>query len=105
MTHTTIERSKLEKVFYALTAAKHGNLDHEWTEEVLAICKQALNTATPLAAQRQCNWPTCQSEAYQQSLAEQIKQELVTGAAQPAPVKPIKPSLWEQSRGITKGQP
>ena len=25
--------------------------------------------------------------------------------ALPAPVKPIKPSLWEQSRGITKGQP
>jgi hypothetical protein len=39
---------------------------------------------TPPAAQRQCNWPTCQSEEYQQSLAEQIKQELVTGAAQPA---------------------
>jgi hypothetical protein len=42
MTHVTIERAKLEKVFYALTAAKHGNLDGEWTEEVLAICKQAL---------------------------------------------------------------
>jgi hypothetical protein len=39
---------------------------------------------TPPAAQRQCNWPTCQSEEYQQSLAEQIKQELVTGAGQPA---------------------
>ena len=37
---------------------------------------------TPPAAQRQCNWPTCQSEEYQQLLAEQIKQELVTGAAQ-----------------------
>jgi hypothetical protein len=34
------------------------------------------------AAQRQCNWPTCQSEEYQQALAEQINQELVTGAAQ-----------------------
>jgi len=32
---------------------------------------------TPPTAQRQCNWPTCQSEEYQQSLAEQIKQELV----------------------------
>jgi hypothetical protein len=41
----------------------------------------------PPAAQRQCNWPTCQSEEYQQSLAEQIKQELVTGAAQPSPVQ------------------
>jgi hypothetical protein len=37
---------------------------------------------TPPAAQRQCDWPTCQSEEYQQSLAEQIKQELVTGSAQ-----------------------
>jgi hypothetical protein len=46
MTHITIEKEKLEKVFYALTAAKHGNLDHEWTEEVLAICKQALAAPT-----------------------------------------------------------
>jgi len=37
---------------------------------------------TPPAAQHQCKWPTCQSEEYQQALAEQIKQELVTGAAQ-----------------------
>jgi flagellar biosynthesis/type III secretory pathway protein FliH len=36
------------------------------------------------AAQQQCNWPTCQSEEYQQALAEQINQELVIGAAQPA---------------------
>jgi hypothetical protein len=42
-----------------------------------------------LAAQRQCNWPTCQSEEYQQSLAEHIKQELVTGAAQPAVQEPV----------------
>jgi hypothetical protein len=47
-------------------------------------------------AQHQCKWPTCQSEEYQQALAEQINQELVTGAAQPAPVQPVKPSLWEQ---------
>jgi hypothetical protein len=38
------------------------------------------------ATQHQCKWPTCQSEEYQQALAEQINQELVTGAAQPAPV-------------------
>jgi hypothetical protein len=37
---------------------------------------------TPPAEQRQCKWPTCQSEEYQQALAEQINQELVTGAAQ-----------------------
>ena len=36
-----------------------------------------------LAVQQQCKWPTCQSEEYQQALAEQINQELVTGAAQP----------------------
>jgi hypothetical protein len=42
------------------------------------------------AAQHQCKWPTCQSEEYQQALAEQINQELVTGAAQPAPV-PLTP--------------
>jgi hypothetical protein len=34
------------------------------------------------AAQHQCKWPNCQSEEYQQALAEQISQELVTGAAQ-----------------------
>jgi hypothetical protein len=38
--------------------------------------------ATLPAAQHQCKWPTCQSEEYQQALAEQINQELVTGAAQ-----------------------
>jgi hypothetical protein len=53
MTHITIEKAKLEKVFYALTAAKHGNLDHEWTEEVLAICKQALAAAV----QEPVAWP------------------------------------------------
>jgi hypothetical protein len=41
---------------------------------------------TPPAAQHQCKWPTCQSEEYQQALAEQINQELVTGAAQQAPM-------------------
>jgi hypothetical protein len=47
------------------------------------------------AAQHQCKWPTCQSEEYQQALAEQINQELVTGAVQPAPVQ-------EQFRDATK---
>jgi hypothetical protein len=41
---------------------------------------------TPPAAQHQCKWPTCQSEEYQQALAEQINQELVTGAAQRKPL-------------------
>jgi hypothetical protein len=52
------------------------------------VTKQPLYT-TPPTAQRQCNWPTCQSEEYQQSLAEQINQELVTGAAQPAVQEPV----------------
>jgi hypothetical protein len=47
---------------------------------------------TPPAAQQQCKWPICQSEEYQQALAEQIKQELFTGAAQPAPVQ--EPVAW-----------
>lgn len=41
----------------------------------------ALCNAAPAA--QQCKWPTCQSEEHQQALAEQIKQELVTGTAQP----------------------
>ena len=39
------------------------------------------------------------------AVREGWKQLCTTPPAQPAPVKPIKPSLWEQSRGITKGQP
>ena len=39
-----------------------------------------------LPAAQQCKWPTCQSEENQQALAEQIKQELVTGTAQQEPV-------------------
>jgi hypothetical protein len=58
---------------------RNVNLWHEGGEGMVAIY------TTPPAAQRQCTWPTCQSEEYQQALAEQINQELVTGAAQPAP--------------------
>jgi len=71
-----------------------GSIDHS---EPIAAIKQVLAQpeerytygtplldafTTPTAAQRQCNWPTCQSEEYQRALAEQINQELVTGAAQ-----------------------
>ena len=35
----------------------------------------------------QCKWPTCQSEEYQQALAEQIKRELV--GEQPAQQEPV----------------
>ena len=31
----------------------------------------------PVKPAQQCKWPTCQSEEYQQALAEQIKRELV----------------------------
>jgi hypothetical protein len=58
---------------------RNVNLWHEDGEGMVAIY------TTPPEAQRQCTWPTCQSEEYQQALAEQINQELVTGAAQPAP--------------------
>jgi hypothetical protein len=33
-------------------------------------------------AAKQCKWPTCQSEKYQQSLVKQIEQDLVTGVIQ-----------------------
>jgi hypothetical protein len=89
MTRITIEKAKLEKLFYALTAAKHGNLDNEWTEEVLAICKQALAAPTvqePVAtvikkgADRQ--W---MSERLA-SLPDGIYSLYTTPPAQPAPV-------------------
>lgn len=35
---------------------------------------------------QQCKWPTCQSEEYQQALAEQIKRELVGDQPQ---IKPL----------------
>jgi len=56
-----------------------GTLDRVKQEQLATL-------ATPPAAQHQCKWPTCQSEEYQQALAEQISQELVTGAAQQAPM-------------------
>jgi hypothetical protein len=38
-----------------------------------------------IKAQRQCKWPTCQSEEYQRELAEQLNRELVSGEAKPTP--------------------
>jgi hypothetical protein len=52
---------------------------------------------TPPAAQHQCKWPTCQSEEYQQALAEQINQELVTGAAQRKPLTDEQIIEWVES--------
>ena len=41
---------------------------------------------------QQCKWPTCQSEEYQQALAEQIKRELV--GEQPAQQEPVAFLDW-----------
>jgi hypothetical protein len=40
----------------------------------------------------QCKWPTCQNEEYQNTLAEQLKQELVTGR----PWVGLTPEDWEK---------
>ena len=73
---------------FGYKAGHHDTVEGQYID----ICRQDMETYhledvsewLQDMAQRQCNWPTCQSEEYQQSLAEQIKQELVTGAAQPA---------------------
>ncbi len=57
---------------------------------------------TPPAAQHQCKWPTCQSEEYQQALAEQINQELVTGAAQRPWVELTDEEIDEAARYCVK---
>jgi hypothetical protein len=46
---------------------------------------------------QQCKWPTCQSEEYQQALAEQLKRELV--GEQPAQQEPvaIEHCIWARS--------
>jgi hypothetical protein len=54
--------------------------------ELDATNKQVEILSDALAeSRRQCKWSTCKSEEYQQVLAGQIKQELVTGAAQQEP--------------------
>jgi hypothetical protein len=56
--------------------------EHDHSDELTIAYMSGVHRGKELAAQRQCSWPTCQSEGYQQLLTEQIKQELVTGAAQ-----------------------
>jgi hypothetical protein len=66
----------------------------------VAVVRNLLATVvanTPPAAQHQCKWPTCQSEEYQQALAEQINQELVTGAAQRKPLTDEQIIEWVES--------
>jgi hypothetical protein len=54
-----------------------------WAESGTGLWVESpLYTTPPAAAQHQCKWPTCQSDEYQQKLAEQINQEFVAGAAQ-----------------------
>jgi hypothetical protein len=47
------------------------------------LARRIVAVYTTAPAAQQCKWPTCQNEEYQQALAEQIKQELVTGTAPP----------------------
>jgi hypothetical protein len=47
----------------------------------------------PVKPAHQCKWPTCQSEEYQQALAEQIKRELV--GEQPAQQDPVS-TEWQK---------
>ena len=48
----------------------------------------ALREALAEQPAQQCKWPTCQSDEYQQALAEQIKRELV--GEQPAQQEPVE---------------
>ena len=116
MTHITIEKEKLQKVFYALTATKHGNLDNEWTEEVLAICKKALAAPTvqPVAhceaGPKFCQ--QCHLEDRSLALAaavryvknntpklvsDEICMALTTPPAQPAPVPDATAEEWKDA--------
>lgn len=54
-------------------------------DAALAVQPAIKQDLTP--GQHQCNFPLCQSEDYQQALAEQIKRELYTG--EPAQRKPM----------------
>jgi hypothetical protein len=44
-----------------------------------AVLESAVDAALAEQPAQQCKWPICQSEEYQQALAEQIKRELYTG--------------------------
>jgi hypothetical protein len=46
------------------------------SEDLIKFAKTISKTSP---AAHQCKWPTCQTEEHQQALADQIKQELVTG--------------------------
>ena len=92
----------LEALEHMLEDAKQERLTVEyWNECVDAITalREALAkpdfwegyVPEPVKPAQQCKWPTCQSEEYQQALAEQIKRELVS--EQPAHQEPV----WDAS--------
>lgn len=49
---------------------------HHIDPKYITGCKESRHMSN-MSYARQCKWPTCQSEEYQQALAEQIKRELV----------------------------
>jgi len=50
-----------------------------YLEAFAALVTAAEREAAQPKQETQCKWPTCQNEEYQNTLAEQLKQELVTG--------------------------
>ena len=50
-----------------------------WTSDIPAYGDDWIPLYTSPPAQRQCKFPLCHNEEYQQGLAEQIKRELYTG--------------------------
>ena len=67
--------------------------------------KQAITALQEALAEQpaqQCKWPTCQSEKYQQALAEQIKRELV--GEQPAQQEPVAWVLEWTFNGEERGR-
>ena len=84
---------------YPQDVTKKGNELLPYVETVLTALREALAkpdfwegyVPEPEQPAQQCKWPTCQSEEYQQALAEQIKRELV--GEQPAHQEPV----WDAS--------
>ena len=83
-------KAALEQPEQEPVAFYHPNKGFYWAKPthisapaVVDVPPLPLYTAPPAAAQpkqeTQCKWPTCQNEEYQNTLAEQLKQELVTG--------------------------
>ena len=67
----------------ALQKTRYRSLCDEIADPAITALREALAEQPA----QQCKWPTCQSEEYQQALAEQIKRELV--GEQPAQQEPV----------------